>query len=188
LADWKTGGLEDSRIVARIADITTLDVDAIVNAANSSLAPGGGVCGAIHRAAGPELARACARLGYCATGDARLTPGFHLPARFVIHAVGPVWQGGHNGEAALLASAYRRSLEISAGASLQSIAFPAISTGIYGYPLDLATRVAVETVRGFLQSNAIVRRVMFACFNDASYAAYRAAGVVADDEGNGGDR
>jgi len=172
--------LEDSRIVARIADITTLDVDAIVNAANSSLAPGGGVCGAIHRAAGPELARACARLGHCATGDACLTPGFLLPARYVIHAVGPVWQGGHNGEAALLASAYQRSLEIAADASLQSMAFPAISTGIYAYPLDLATHIAVETVRTFLQRNTTIRQIIFACFNDAALAAYIANGVAGD--------
>ena len=167
-------------ITARIADITTLALDAIVNAANSSLAPGGGVCGAIHRAAGAELARACAQLGHCPTGDARLTPGFRLPARYVIHAVGPVWQGGQNGEPALLASAYRRSLEVAAGASLETVAFPAIGTGIYGYPLDLATEVAVGTVRSFMQQNTTLKGVIFACFNDAALAEYKANGVSHD--------
>ena len=119
-------------VTARVVDITTLETDAIVNAANQSLAPGGGVCGAIHRAAGPELARACAALGWCPTGEARLTPGFDLPARFVIHAVGPVWRGGGAGEAALLASAYRSALQLAVDHGLESIAFPAISTGIYG--------------------------------------------------------
>ena len=164
-------------ITASISDITTLAVDAIVNAANTTLAPGGGVCGAIHRAAGPELARACARLAHCPTGDARLTPGFQLPARYVIHAVGPVWHGGRSGEPDLLASAYRRSLEVAANASLESVAFPAISTGIYGYPLDLATDVAVGTVRSFMQHNTTIKRVIFACFNDAALAEYRANGV-----------
>lgn len=162
---------------AELVDITTLRVDAIVNAANSSLAPGGGVCGAIHRAAGQDLARACAKLGPCPTGDARITPGFLLPARYVIHAVGPVWQGGHKDEPSLLASAYRRSLELAEGASLESIAFPAISTGIFGYPLDAATRIAVETVRASLAHPASVRRVIFACFNDDVLAAYAANGV-----------
>src|SRR5262245_35638890 len=133
-------------LVARLVDITTLEVDAIVNAANSTLAPGGGVCGAIHRAAGPELARACASLAPCPTGDARITPGFNLPARYVIHAVGPVWHGGHAGEQELLASAYRRSLALAESNALRSVAFPAISTGIFGYPLESATRVAVDTV------------------------------------------
>jgi O-acetyl-ADP-ribose deacetylase (regulator of RNase III) len=122
-------------IVAQLVDITTLDVDAIVNAANDALAPGGGVCGAIHRAAGPELARACAPLAPCPTGDARITPGFRLPCRYVIHAVGPVWHGGKKGEADLLASAYRNAMTLAAARSLTSIAFPAISTGIFGYPL-----------------------------------------------------
>src|SRR5512145_3323926 len=126
-------------IAARVADITTLDVDAIVNAANEALAPGGGVCGAIHRAAGPELARACAALGACPTGEARITPGFRLPARWGIHAVGPRWQGGKRGEAELLAGAYRHALRLAAERGLRSIAFPAISTGIYGYPLAEAT-------------------------------------------------
>ena len=124
------------QLTARVVDITTLETDAIVNAANESLAPGGGVCGAIHRAAGPELARACAAIGRCPTGEARLTPGFGLPARFVIHAVGPVWRGGGAGEAELLSSAYRSAMQLAADHGLRSIAFPAISTGIYGYPLE----------------------------------------------------
>lgn len=163
---------------ARIADITTLEVDAIVNAANPALAPGGGVCGAIHRAAGPELAEACAPLAPCPTGDARITPGFRLPARYVIHAVGPVWQGGTAGEAELLASAYRASLDLARTHGLASVAFPAISTGVYGYPLDKAAAVAVTTVRAWLEQHPdVVRQVVFACFNQAALDAYRAAGV-----------
>jgi O-acetyl-ADP-ribose deacetylase (regulator of RNase III) len=157
---------------ARIADITTLDVDAIVNAANSSLMPGGGVCGAIHRAAGPELAQACAQLGGCPTGAARITPGFRLSARFVIHAVGPVWSGGGAGEAALLASAYRASLTLAKAHSLRSIAFPAISTGIFGYPLDAATAVAVKTVRAELAEPGSIEDVIFACFSAEAHRAY----------------
>ncbi|HVN52108.1 MAG TPA: O-acetyl-ADP-ribose deacetylase [Acidimicrobiales bacterium] len=128
-------------------DITTMTTDAIVNAANSSLAPGGGVCGAIHRAAGPELAEACRALGGCATGDAKATPGFRLPARWVIHAVGPVWHGGDQGEPDLLASCYRRSIEVARElAPCRSIAFPAISTGIFGFPSELAASIAVATL------------------------------------------
>lgn len=147
------------------ADITTLPVDAIVNAANEHLAPGGGVCGAIHRAAGPELAAACAAIGHCPTGEARTTPGFRLPARHVIHAVGPVWHGGGQGEARLLAGAYRASLVELRRLSGHSIAFPAISTGIYGYPKDQATRIAVETVRADLAAHGDLD-VTFACFDD----------------------
>lgn len=167
----------DARLRARVADLTTLDVDAIVNAANDRLAPGGGVCGAIHRAAGPELARACAALGGCPTGEARLTPGFRLPARFVIHAVGPVWQGGDAGESGLLASAYRASLRLAREQGLRRIAFPAISTGIYGYPIAAATRVAVQTVRQALQDHGGVEEVTFACFNPEVLASYRKEGV-----------
>lgn len=166
-----------SILSARLADITTLDVDAIVNAANSRLAPGGGVCGAIHRAAGPELAAACARIGGCPAGDACLTPGFRLKARYVIHAVGPVFQGGGAGEAELLASAYRASLALGQAHGLHSIAFPAISTGIYGYPLDAATRIAVDTVREALATPGSIETVVFACFSPEVLAAYRAKGV-----------
>ena len=161
-------------IEARLADITTLAADAIVNAANPELAPGGGVCGAIHRAAGPELAKACARVGPCPTGQARITPGFRLPARFVIHAVGPVWHGGQTGEADLLASTYRAVLDIARREKLESIAFPAISTGIYGYPLKAATRIAVSTVRNELQASGSISRVVFACFNEDALHAYDA--------------
>jgi O-acetyl-ADP-ribose deacetylase len=166
------------QIEARVADITTLDVDAIVNAANTELAPGGGVCGAIHRAAGPELAEACARLGACPTGQARITPGFQLPARYVIHAVGPVWRGGDGGEPALLASAYRSSLDLAREHGLRSIAFPAISTGIYGYPLKLATAVAVNAVRGEQKAPGSLELVVFACFNEEVLDAYAAEGVA----------
>jgi O-acetyl-ADP-ribose deacetylase (regulator of RNase III) len=165
------------RLRARVVDITTLDVDAIVNAANDALAPGGGVCGAIHQAAGPELAAACATIGGCPTGEARLTPGFRLPARWVIHAVGPVWRGGHAGEADLLASAYRSSLRLAEERGLRSIAFPAISTGIYGYPLREATEVAVRTVRAALEGCSSVAEVTFACFSPGALEAYGEAGV-----------
>lgn len=161
-------------LAAVIADITTLDTDAIVNAANESLAPGGGVCGAIHRAAGPELARACAAIGRCPTGEARITPGFLLPAKFVIHAVGPVWHGGSEGEADLLASAYRSAMELAAENGVRSIAFPAISTGIYGYPLEYATPVAVNAVRDAAATSR-VERVVFACFSAAVERVYREA-------------
>ena len=164
------------KLTARLVDITTLTVDAIVNAANEQLAAGGGVCGAIHRAAGPELARACAPLAPCPTGEARLTPGFRLPARFVIHAVGPVWHGGHAGEPALLASAYRAALDIARAEGLRSIAFPAISTGIYGYPLAEATAIAVATVRDAV--GPPLEEVTFACFGPEALAAYRNEGVA----------
>jgi O-acetyl-ADP-ribose deacetylase len=165
-------------VAAVLADITTLDVDAIVNAANEGLLPGGGVCGAIHRAAGPELARACAKVAPCPTGEARITPGFALPAKYVIHAVGPIWRGGHRGEPDLLASAYRASLTLAREYQLASIAFPAISTGIYGYPLQEATNVAAATVLEDLQNPGTVTRVVFACFSQPVLDAYRAAGVA----------
>jgi O-acetyl-ADP-ribose deacetylase (regulator of RNase III) len=163
---------------ARVVDITTLATDAIVNAANEPLAPGGGVCGAIHRAAGPELARACAGLGGCPTGESRLTPGFRLPARFVIHAVGPVWRGGGAGEALLLASAYRSAMRLAGEHGLRSVAFPAISTGIYGYPLRSATEIAVGTVRAELAAATGVEEIVFACFSPEVLDAYRQAGVA----------
>jgi O-acetyl-ADP-ribose deacetylase (regulator of RNase III) len=165
-------------VSARVVDITTLATDEIVNAANEQLAPGGGVCGAIHRAAGPELARACAGLGGCPTGESRLTPGFRLPARFVIHAVGPVWRGGGAGEALLLASAYRSAMRLAGEHGLRSVAFPAISTGIYGYPLRSATEIAVGTVRAELAAATGVEEIVFACFSPEVLDAYRQAGVA----------
>ncbi|HEX8724637.1 MAG TPA: O-acetyl-ADP-ribose deacetylase [Gemmatimonadaceae bacterium] len=162
-------------LTAELVDITTLDVDAIVNAANEELVPGGGVCGAIHRAAGPALARACAELDGCPTGEARITPGFRLKARFVIHAVGPVWQGGSSGEPERLASAYRNAIRLAEEHGLASIAFPAISTGIYGYPLQPATEIAVAAVREAVPEHSTLRRVVFACFSREALDAYRRA-------------
>jgi O-acetyl-ADP-ribose deacetylase (regulator of RNase III) len=161
----------------RRVDITTLTVDVIVNAANSDLAPGGGVCGAIHRAAGPGLAAACLSLSPCSTGEARITPGFQLPARYVVHAVGPIWRGGHSGEPELLASAYRASMALAGQHGAKSIAFPAISTGIYGYPLHLASAIAVDVVRREGSRLPELEQVIFACFSDEAVAAYRALGV-----------
>jgi O-acetyl-ADP-ribose deacetylase len=156
-------------------DITKLDVDAIVNPANQMLAPGGGVCGAIHSAAGPELAEACARLGGCETGEAKITPGFRLPAHYVIHAVGPVWAGGECGEDVLLASCYRNSLDLATEHGLTSIAFPAISTGIYGFPPDRAAHIAVATVLDSLRNRPSIGRVVFCCFGAESSERHKAA-------------
>ena len=157
------------------ADITTLGVDAIVNAANEALAPGGGVCGAIHRAAGPELAAACVRIGGCPTGESRITPGFALKAKYVIHTVGPVWGGGERGEGLQLASCYRTALRLAAEHDLASIAFPAISTGIYGFPPDRAALIAVRTVRETLPEVPSIERIVFCCFGPDSRGLHEAA-------------
>jgi len=169
----------DARIELVSADITTLEVDAIVNAANQQLTPGGGVCGAIHRAAGPELAQACAEIEpvrdddvRCPTGEARITDGFELPARKVIHAVGPVWQGGSQREANKLAAAYRNSLESAHRHGLESVAFSALSCGVFGYPIEEACAIALGEIRGFLRGHEAPARVVLCCFDKAVYAEY----------------
>ena len=162
----------DARLRAVLGDITTLAVDAIVNAAHTSLLGGGGVDGAIHRAAGPELLRACRPLGGCRTGEAKITPGFRLPARFVIHTVGPVWHGGTQGEGAALANCYRNSLRLAVQHAARSIAFPCISTGVYGYPFADATSIAVATVRSVLQDVDAIGDVVFCCFAPSDFEHY----------------
>jgi len=163
----------DPNIKLLRGDITTLKVDAIVNAANRSLLGGGGVDGAIHRAAGPELLEACRALNGCETGDAKITPGFHLPASFVIHTVGPVWHGGKNDEQKLLGRCYRKSLELAQEHRLTSIAFPNISTGGYGVPKALAAEIAIETVRTFLDQNQAAPEVIFVLFDGENEILYR---------------
>ena len=163
--------MPQKRMTAVSGDITTLEVDAIVNAANESLLGGGGVDGAIHRAAGPGLLEECRALGGCPTGEAKATAGHDLPARWVIHAVGPVWRGGEDGEPELLASCYRRSLEVAHHLGAASVAFPAISTGVYGYPADAAAEVAVTTVRSTLDQVA-VEDVLLVAFDEATYGLY----------------
>lgn len=161
-----------ARLKAVRADITTLDVDAIVNAANSSLLGGGGVDGAIHRAAGPELLDECRNLGGCATGQSKLTRAYRLPSRYVIHTVGPVWRDGRHGEPELLASCYRTSLALAAERALESIAFPSISTGVYGYPIELAAGIAVATVQEALAAAEYPEEVVFCCFSGADLEIY----------------
>ena len=167
------------RMSAVEGDITKLDVDAIVNAANASLLGGGGVDGAIHRAAGPDLLAECRTLGGCATGQARITKGYRLPARHVIHTVGPVWQGGDQNEPELLAGCYRNSLALACENGLKTVAFPAISTGVFGYPLDAATRIAVNTTADVLADTPEISQVIFCCFGTEPLDTYEAvlAGV-----------
>ena len=159
-------------------DITSQAVDAIVNAANSRLLGGGGVDGAIHRAAGPELLEACRQLGGCPTGEARLTRGYSLPARYVIHTVGPIWNGGGGGEPEQLASCYRNSFKIVEEEKLRSIAFPAIATGVYGYPMDRAAKVAVAAAKSYFGGGGRLERIVFVCFDKTNHEAYR--GAIAD--------
>ena len=169
-----------ANIEAVHGDITQEQVDAIVNAANEALLPGGGVCGAIFRAAGPGLEAECRAIGGCPTGQARITRGHNLPAKHIIHTPGPVWHGGTRNEAALLRGCYENSLKLAAGHKLQSIAFPAISTGIFGYPLDLATRIAVDTVHAFAKKPSSIERVRFVCFSAKDLEMYR--GILASAE------
>jgi O-acetyl-ADP-ribose deacetylase (regulator of RNase III) len=166
--------MRDNKLIAVEADITTLPVDAIVNAANNSLLGGGGVDGAIHRAAGPELLAECRGLKGCATGSAKITRGYRLPSKFVIHTVGPVWQGGAQGESELLASCYRESLALALAHGARSIAFPAISCGVYDYPPEQATRIAVRECARLAAHEPGIEKIVFACFSARMLALYRA--------------
>ena len=167
--------MDPERVQVVEGDISALEVDAVVNAANAHLAGGGGVDGAIHRRAGAELDAACRRIGGCPTGEARITPGFGLPARWIIHAVGPRWRGGHHNEAKQLAGCYRSALQLAVNYEVRTVAFPAISCGIYGYPVAAAADIAVHEVIQFLQRDATLERVLFCCFGSRVGAAYRQA-------------
>jgi len=162
----------NTKIEIQKGDITELKVDAIVNAANTSLLGGGGVDGAIHRAAGPELLEVCRKLNGCPTGEAKLTPGFKLPAKYVIHTVGPVWSGGNRNEDELLENCYRNSLAIALSNNIKTIAFPSISTGAYHFPLERATRIAVAELKKFLKEHPAIEKVIFVCFDDRTYDVY----------------
>ncbi len=161
------------RIELYKGDITKLAVDAIVNAANNSLLGGGGVDGAIHRAAGPKLLEYNRKLGGCETGEAKISPGFRLPAKYIIHTVGPVWRGGNNDEDKLLTNCYENSLKLAVENNIKTIAFSAISTGVYGFPLERATRIAVETVKKFLKNDSSIEKVIFVCFDEKTYEVYK---------------
>jgi len=170
-----TAGSISNRVLVVEGDITRQRVDAIVNAANTSLLGGGGVDGAIHRAAGPELLAECRTLGGCATGQAKITHGYRLPAQWVIHTVGPVWCDGNHGEAELLASCYRRCFALVESHHLQTVAFPSISTGAYGFPMELAARIALRETKEFLEQNRSVEKVMLVCFGSSAWQTHRAA-------------
>ncbi|HPZ78580.1 MAG TPA: O-acetyl-ADP-ribose deacetylase [Bacillota bacterium] len=167
--------MKETKISVVIGDITKQEVDAIVNAANNTLLGGGGVDGAIHRAAGPELLEECRKIGGCETGKAVITKGYNLPAEYVIHTVGPVWRGGSHGEAELLASCYKESLKLAVERGIRTIAFPSISTGAYGYPVELAAPIAVNTVAEFVDSasSSSIEEVRFVCFDEKTYEIYR---------------
>lgn len=162
-----------AKLTVMQGDITKLKVDAIVNAANTALLNGSGVCGAIHAAAGPELLEACKKLGGCPTGQAKMTPGYQLPAKHVIHAVGPIWRGGIKGESQLLASCYHASLKLALENQAKEVAFPAISCGIYGYPIKQAVTIAVKETASFLEKNNVIEMIYFVCFDDAVFEAYQ---------------
>ena len=172
--------MRDMRLQIIEGDITTLAVDAIVNAANSSLLGGGGVDGAIHHAAGPQLLAECRTLGGCPPGEARITKGYNLPARYVIHTVGPIWRGGGQGEVETLAQCYRNSLALAVAHGLRSIAFPSISTGAYGFPIRRAARIALRAILGILDYNAELERVLCVCYNRADFDEYVAARAAVD--------